>query len=123
MSKSRTPEPQASENETGPYQGYQASSAQIAEWKAKYKEVHAVEVEDKDGSKLRVYCKSPDRGIMAAATKFGMNDPMKFNETMYESCKLEGDIERVQKDDMLYLSAIACFSAVVELRKATLKKL
>jgi hypothetical protein len=101
---------------------FTASPEQIAAWKQKHKEIFELEVFDKKENIFRVYLKKPDRAVVGAATKFGSSDPIKFNDTLFNSCWLDGDSE-IKTDDDLYLSASARFADVVEIRETSLKKL
>ena len=57
---------------------------QIKQWKAKYKEVFVLRVDDKVA-----YLRTPDRATLSYASTLATKDPMKFNEAILTNCWLE----------------------------------
>ena len=72
---------------------------QIKQWKAKYKEVFVLRVDDKVA-----YLRTPDRATLSYASTLATKDPMKFNEAILTNCWLGGD-EVFLTVDALFLSA------------------
>ncbi len=94
-----------------------ASAEQIAEWKAKHKKVHAIEVDGHIG-----YVKSPGRIEMSHASTVGLNDPIRFNEALLNDCWLGGSDE-IKTDDDLFLGASGVLGEIVTVSQATIKNL
>ena len=90
---------------------------QIKQWKAKYKEVFVLRVEDKVA-----YLRTPDRATLSYASTLAMKDPMKFNEAILTNCWLGGD-EEIKTDDALFLSASSKLGELIQIKEATLEKL
>lgn len=97
--------------------GYEATDDQIAEWKRKYKDIFAIEVEGK-----RAYLHSPDRNTLSYAATVSKNDPMKFNDAILKGCWIAGD-EEIQTEDKLFLGAAAQLDQIIQVAEATIKKL
>ncbi len=95
----------------------QATPEQIAVWKQQYGDIFSMVVKDKIG-----YLKRPDRATLSAATSVGDQDPMKFNEILFENCWIGGD-EAIKTDDNYFLAAIGELKELVDFGKASLKKL
>ncbi len=94
-----------------------ASAEQIAAWKAKHKNVHAIEVDGHVG-----YVKSPGRLEMSRASTAGVNDPVKFNEILLGDCWLGGS-DAIKTDDELFLGASGVLGEIVQVAEAKIKKL
>jgi hypothetical protein len=90
---------------------------QIKQWKAKYKEVFVLRVDDKVA-----YLRTPDRATLSYASTLATKDPMKFNESILTNCWLGGD-EEIKTDDALFLSASSKLGELIQIKEATLEKL
>ena len=90
---------------------------QIKPWKAKYKEVFVLRVDDKVA-----YLRTPDRATLSYASTLATKDPMKFNEAILTNCWLGGD-EEIKTDDALFLSASSKLGELIQIKEATLEKL
>lgn len=90
---------------------------QIKQWKAKYKEVFVLRVDDKVA-----YLRTPDRATLSYASTLATKDPMKFNEAILTNCWLGGD-EDIKTDDALFLSASSKLGELIQIKEATLEKL
>ena len=90
---------------------------QIKQWKAKYKEVFVLRVDDKVA-----YLRTPDRATLSYASTLATKDPMKFNEAILTNCWLGGD-EEIKTDDALFLSASSKLGELIQNKEATLEKL
>ena len=97
--------------------GYQATKQQISEWKKKFGDVNEVTVEDKC-----CYLKPITRTVISLATHNAQSDSMAFAETVLENCWLAGD-EEIKNDDRYFLGVNTIIGEMVEIKKATLKKL
>ena len=89
----------------------------MKEWKAKYKEVFVLRVDDKVA-----YLRTPDRATLSYASTLATKDPMKFNEAILTNCWLGGD-EEIKTDDALFLSASSKLGELIQIKEATLEKL
>ena len=90
---------------------------QIKQWKAKYKEVFVLRVDDKVA-----YLRTPDRATLSYASTLATKDPMKFNEAILTNCWLGGD-EEIKTDDALFLSTSSKLGELIQIKEATLEKL
>ena len=90
---------------------------QIKQWKAKYKEVFVLRVDDKVA-----YLRTPDRATLSYASTLATKDPMKFNEAILTNCWLGGD-EEIKTDDALFLSASSKLGELIKNKEAKLEKL
>ena len=90
---------------------------QIKQWKAKYKEVFVLRVDDKVA-----YLRTPDRATLSYASTLATKDPIKFNEAILTNCWLGGD-EEIKTDDALFLSASSKLGELIQIKEATLEKL
>ena len=90
---------------------------QIKQWKAKYKEVFVLRVDDKVA-----YLRTPDRATLSYASTLATKDPMKFNEAILTNCWLGGD-EEIKTDDALFLAASSKLGELRQIKEATLEKL
>lgn len=90
---------------------------QIKQWKAKYKEVFVLRVDDKVA-----YLRTPDRATLSYASTLATKDPVKFNEAILTNCWLGGD-EEIKTDDALFLSASSKLGELIQIKEATLEKL
>ena len=93
------------------------SKQQIADWKAKHKDVYAITVEDKTG-----YVRKPTRNELSFAMQQGQKSPLKFNECILLNCWLGGDDE-IKTNDDYFLAAGAQLSEIVQVKEAEIKKL
>ena len=89
----------------------------IKQWKAKYKEVFVLRVDDKVA-----YLRTPDRATLSYASTLATKDPMKFNEAILTNCWLGGD-EEIKTDDALFLSASSKLGELIQIKEASLEKL
>lgn len=90
---------------------------QIKQWKAEYKEVFVLRVDNKVA-----YLRTPDRATLSYASTLATKDPMKFNEAILTNCWLGGD-EEIKTDDALFLSASSKLGELIQIKEATLEKL
>ena len=90
---------------------------QIKQWKAKYKEVFVLRVDDKVA-----YLRTPDRATLSYASTLATKDPMKFNEAILTNCWLGGD-EEIKTDDALFLWASSKLGELIQIKEASLEKL
>jgi hypothetical protein len=95
----------------------EATVEQVAEWKAKYKKVHEIEVDGHVG-----YLKSPGRRELSHATTVGGSDPIRFNEILLGDCWLGGS-DAIKSEDELFLGASAVLGSIVTVATATIKNL
>ncbi|WP_289013540.1 hypothetical protein [uncultured Capnocytophaga sp.] len=95
----------------------EVTKEQIKQWKAKYKEVFVLRVDDKVA-----YLRTPDRATLSYASTLATKDPMKFNEAILTNCWLGGD-EEIKTDDALFLSASSKLGELIQIKEATLEKL
>jgi len=99
----------------------QATEAQIAEWKEKYGEVYEFTV-----ANSVCYVKKPGRKELSAATAVasqGKNiDPIRFSETLLNTCFLGGDAS-IKDDDDMFLSILPVLEVLTQRAEATVKKL
>ena len=95
----------------------EVTKEQIKQWKAKYKEVFVLRVDDKVA-----YLRTPDRATLSYASTLATKDPMKFNEPILTNCWLGGD-EEIKTDDALFLSASSKLGELIQIKEATLEKL
>ena len=93
------------------------TNEQIKQWKAKYKEVFVLRVDNKVA-----YLRTPDRATLSYASTLATKDPMKFNEAILTNCWLGGD-EEIKTDDALFLSASSKLGELIQIKEATLEKL
>lgn len=91
--------------------------AEIANYKAKYGEVHEVIVEDK-----ACYLKRPDRKVISMATTVGKSDPVKFSEIMLANCWISGD-EAIKTDDAYFFGVAGTLGDLFKSKTASIKKL
>ena len=96
---------------------FEATTAQIQEWKSKYRDIYEITIEDK-----RCYIRKPDRRVLGLATSVGQKNPMKFNEVILYNCWLGGD-DAIKTDDDYFLAAAARLEEVIEIKEAEIKKL
>ena len=95
----------------------QVTQEQIDAWKAKFKNIFKITVEDKV-----CYLKAPDRKTLSFASSVGTKDPIKFNEILLKNCWLAGDDE-IKTDDTYFMSAATQLSELIEIKEAKLEKL
>lgn len=94
-----------------------ATKEQIKNWKAKYGDVFAIEIDGK-----YAYFKPAIRKIVRFATSKGQTNPMAFAEAIIENCWIGGD-EELKTNDSYFLSLMQKVDELVEIKEATLKKL
>lgn len=90
---------------------------QVEALKKKHGEIFEIEVEDKV-----CYLKKPSRKVLSLAATAGQHDPMKYNEVILANCWVEGD-EEIKTEDAYFLGISGVLSDLIEVKKATLKKL
>lgn len=100
----------------------QTTAQKIEQWKAKYRNVFAYEVENEAGETVTFYFRQPDRKVMSAATVTAKGDPMKYNEFILKNSKLEGDDELL-KDDSIFYGLSQKVDELVNAKAGELKKL
>ncbi len=95
---------------------------QVQEWKDKYKNVFAYEVEMENGEVKRVHFRQPDRRILSAATINAKGDPMRYNEVVLKNCLLDED-KSILDDDSLFFGLSQKVDELVNAKVGELKKL
>lgn len=100
----------------------EATPAQIKQWKSHCKNVHEIVISDDDDVERVCYVKSPDLDILAAASKYATENPVKSGIIMFDSVWLGGDAD-IQADDELKMSAIQKIADLFRIREASIKKL
>lgn len=96
---------------------FEAAAEQIEKWKKEHGGVNVIEVEDK-----RCYLKPLTRPIVSLATAAAATDTFAFSETVLANCWLDGD-EEIKTEDAYFYGANRIISELVEVKKASLKKL
>lgn len=99
----------------------EATQAQINIWKKQHKNIHEIVIDDDDVERV-CYVKSPDLDILAAASKYATENPVKSGLIMFNSVWIGGD-EAIQQDDELKMSAIQKIGDIFRIREAKIKKL
>ena len=94
-----------------------ATPEQINKWKAEHGDIFVVECEDK-----LCYLKKPTRGVLSAASTIGATDPFGYNEIVIKNCWLGGDLE-MQTNDAHFMAVSSQLGALMEIKKASIKKL
>lgn len=97
------------------------SEDNINMWKAKYRKVYMVTIED-DGEKFAAYFKRPDMEVMSAVNKTSKNDEVKAAVFLFDNCWLGGD-PIVKEDSVLRMSATAQLKNIMAVKSAELKNL
>jgi len=92
----------------------QATEGQIATWKKKYGKVFGIKV----GGHI-CYLKAADRKAISYASVAGKSDPLKFNETILNSCFIGGSAE-IKTNDELFLGAGKVLPELIQLKEAEL---
>lgn len=98
---------------------YQTDSKKLEEFKAKYKGVYLITVDDK-----AALFRKPTRqhiSFATAASSQGM-DAIAFTESIMKNTFLEGDREILEDDDY-FLPAMPVINQMVESKQAEIKKL
>lgn len=100
------------------------TEAQIKQWKARWGEVHQVEVpvDDTGREKLTGYFKKPSLEIISASARFAESDPIKSGTVLFENCWLGGD-EALKTNDEARVSCMKVLGKLFRVREATIKKL
>lgn len=100
------------------------TEAQIKQWKARWGEVHLVEVpaDDEGKTKLYGYFKKPSLDIISASARFAESDPIKSGTVLFENCWLGGD-ETLKENDEARLSCMKALGKLFKVREAIIKKL
>lgn len=93
------------------------TTEQIAELKLKHGEIFKITVDGKS-----CILRKPNRKELGYASVAGKDNPLKFNEVIFNSCWLAGD-EIIKDDDTLFLSASAKIAEIIEFKEAELEKL
>lgn len=91
---------------------------QIDRLKAKHGKLTLISI---DGGEEFIF-KSPDMKTISAAVAVGKDDPMAFNVIIFNNCLVAGDASAVE-DVSAMLSIAPHLSALIEEKKATVKKL
>lgn len=105
--------------------GFNPTADEIAALTKKYGDVHQITVVDDRSSEKKEYncvVKRPDRKILSMAMQFGQNNQMKFNETIFTNCWIDGDPE-IKSDEYLSLAAEVQCSQIVKVAESSIKKL
>jgi hypothetical protein len=95
----------------------EATAEQIAGWKAQYKDVYAIEVEDSVA-----YLHKPDRIAIKAMSAVATSDPIRASEILLENCWLGGD-PSIKTEDEKFLAVSGKMGELIEIKSAELKKL
>ena len=90
---------------------------EIESYKAEYREVYEITVEDK-----KCFIHKPTRQILDAAMNASSKRNSMFNETLLRNCWLAGNKE-IMEDDDYFMGASAQLDQVIEFKTAELKKL
>ena len=90
---------------------------QIATLKAKHGEIFRISVDGKS-----CLLRKPNRKELGYASVAGKDNPLKFNEVIFNACWLAGD-EELRTNDTLFLSASAKIADIIEIKEAELEKL
>lgn len=94
------------------------SSEQIEDWKAKYKAVHILTVDNFVG-----YLRNIDRRTLSAAmNKINRSDIVGAAEVILENCWLGGDDE-IKKDDEVFAATVSVIGDLLQTKKAELENL
>lgn len=101
---------------------YTPTADQVSAWKKQGKDPFMVTVKDASGNVHAAVFKKPGRKELSLAMHSGKDNPMKFNDSLFTNCWLEGD-EIIKTDDDLYLAACGQLSTMVEVREAEIVKL
>lgn len=98
---------------------YQTDSKKLEEYKAKYKGVYLITVEDK-----AALFRKPSRQDISFATAASSQgkDAIAFTESIMKNTFLEGDREILEDDDY-FMSAMTVTNEMVESKQAEIKKL
>jgi hypothetical protein len=105
--------------------GFNPNATQIAAYKKKHGEIHMITVvDDRTDEKKEYKCivKRPDRKTLSVAMQFGSNNIMKFNETIFVNCWVDGDQE-IRNDEYLQLSAESQCGTTVKVAESAIVKL
>ncbi len=108
--------------EASAHEPYTPSADQISAWKKKYGDVFKVSVSDSADNLFNAFFKKPNRKELSRAMAAGKESPMKFNDTLFLDCWIEGD-EAIKTDDAMYLAACSQLATMVEVREAEIVKL
>lgn len=78
--------------------------------KAKHERIRKIKVKRKDGGTSVVYCKYPDRNVVALAmSKRGQHKILEAGEAILDNCFVAGDEECKQTDSLRIASAMECY--------------
>lgn len=78
--------------------------------KAKHERIRKIKVKRKDGGTSVVYCKYPDRNVVALAmSKRGQHKILEAGEAILDNCMVAGDEECKQTDSLRIASAMECY--------------
>ncbi len=91
---------------------------QIKKWKGLYRDVYKITT---DSGKV-AYLRRPTRSDLSFAASAGAQDPLKFNESILDSCWLAGD-EEIKTNDGLFMGVSAQINNLIEIENSTLEKL
>ena len=95
---------------------YELTPEKIAELKAKYGKFYFIKVE----GKAAVF-RAPNRKELSYASLAGAKDPMKFNESIMNSCFVEGDKELINDDDY-FLGTSQQIANIIEVKESSMEK-
>ncbi len=90
---------------------------QVAEWKAKYKDVYKISFNGRV-----CFLKRPTRQIISAAEVTAGENSIKFNECIIRDSWLGGDME-FQTEDSLFFGVSKQIDKIIETAKVDLEKL
>lgn len=88
---------------------------QVEEWKAKYKEVHVVKLDD-----YKAWVRKPDRRDIAYSSK--ASDYVKGKEIVADACFLGGNTEFLTEDDYFFALSKR-LDELTAIREAEIEKL
>lgn len=98
-----------------------ASESEIQMWKAKYRKVYEVIIED-DGEKFAGYFKRPDMDVFSSVNKISKTDEVRAAGILFDNCWLGGD-NIIRDDSVLRMSATAQLKNIMAVKSAELKNL
>ncbi len=90
----------------------QVDQDQIKKWKEQFGPFKGIVVDNRI-----IYMRKPDRKVLSAASKFGQADPLKFNETIINNCKIGGDYTLLENDDD-WMAVSAKVGELVQIKEA-----
>ncbi len=97
------------------------SQEQLQSWKAKYRKVIEVVIED-DGERHAGYFKRPSMETMTVMTKLAKTDEIKAANVLFDGCWLGGS-PLIQEEAVLKMAAIGQVNTLMEVTKVEVKNL